>query len=114
MLREDISVTIIQSRSHILNTFDEQISEYAERRFEREGINIVTNARVVSIDKDKIRYRLKGLEGSEGGEPEIKEIPYGVCLWSTGIGSYILITMKRDSLHLALRNSNDSICKELG
>lgn len=76
-------MTIIQSRDHILNTFDVQISEYAEKRFEREGINIVTNARVARIDEDKVVYRLKN---SDPDNPEFKEVPYGVCLWSTGIG----------------------------
>lgn len=81
LLREDISVTIIQSRDHILNTFDVQISEFAERRFSRAQINVVTNARVSRIEPDKVIYKLTNTD-----PPVFKEVPYGLCMWSTGIG----------------------------
>lgn len=32
ILREDLSISIIQSRSHLLNQYSEKISEYAEVR----------------------------------------------------------------------------------
>ncbi|CDS02735.1 hypothetical protein LRAMOSA00139 [Lichtheimia ramosa] len=80
ILREDIKVTIIQSRDHILNTFDVKISEYAQRRFERSGIRIITDARVERIDEDKVVYRFKNAD-----PPVYREVPYGLCMWSTGI-----------------------------
>ncbi|CAO3592042.1 unnamed protein product [Absidia cylindrospora] len=83
-MRPDISITVIQSRDHILNTFDNEISRYAEERFKRKKINVVTNARVVRIEKDKVVYKSK-VTTSDSGEPEISEIPYSLCLWSTGI-----------------------------
>lgn len=83
LLREDITVSIIQSRDHILNTFDSSISEYAEKRFAREHINVITNARVVRIDPDKVVYRLK--DKSPDDPSGYKVIPQGLCLWSTGI-----------------------------
>ncbi|KAG0189623.1 hypothetical protein DFQ28_003162 [Apophysomyces sp. BC1034] len=82
LIRECVSITIIQSRDHILNTFDAQISNYAERRFDREKINVITNARVTRIDKGKVVYRLKN---GDPENPEYREIPFGLCLWSTGI-----------------------------
>ncbi|KAI9274556.1 pyridine nucleotide-disulfide oxidoreductase-domain-containing protein [Phascolomyces articulosus] len=81
LLREDVSVTIIQSRDHILNMFDVQISEYAEKRFKRENINVITNARVQRIEGDRVVYKYKGNDHQE----EEHSIPYGLCLWSTGI-----------------------------
>ncbi|CAO3651540.1 unnamed protein product [Cunninghamella echinulata] len=81
VLREEISVTILQSRDHILNTFDGEISRYAEKRFESDEVNVITNARVVRIEKDKVIYKLKN--ANEGDE--YREVPYGFCLWSTGI-----------------------------
>lgn len=48
ILKSDIHVTIIQSRDHILNTYSEKISDYAEKRFSRDDIDVVTNARCVS------------------------------------------------------------------
>lgn len=83
MLREDVSVSIIQSRDHILNMFDVKISEYAEKRFKRENVNVITNARVARIEKDKVVYRRKDAADPQNAE---EAIPYGLCLWSTGIG----------------------------
>lgn len=44
LLRSQLSVSIIQSRDHILNTYSEKISEYAEKRFAREDMRVVTSA----------------------------------------------------------------------
>jgi NADH dehydrogenase len=80
LIREEISIHIIQSRDHILNTFDSKISEYAEKRFERARVNVITNARVERIEDDQVVYKSK-MDGS------LKSLPYGLCLWSTGIGN---------------------------
>lgn len=45
LLKQEISVTLIQSRDHILNTYSEKISEYAEKHFARENIKVIMNAR---------------------------------------------------------------------
>jgi NADH dehydrogenase FAD-containing subunit len=47
LLESEVKVTVIQSRDHILNTYAEKISEYAEARFDRTDITIVKNARYV-------------------------------------------------------------------
>lgn len=83
VLREDISVTIIQSRDHILNTFDSSISAYAEKKFERENLNVVVNARVERINENTVAYNIKN--NADPKNPTRHEIPYGFCLWSTGI-----------------------------
>ncbi|KAI7908056.1 uncharacterized protein BX663DRAFT_492830 [Cokeromyces recurvatus] len=80
LIREEVSIHIIQSRDHILNTFDSKISEYAEKRFQRAHVDVITNARVVRIDDEKVVYRLKTDE-----EDQTRKLPYGLCLWSTGI-----------------------------
>ena len=46
-LLSDAKVTLVQSRDHILNTYDEQISRYTEETFKMENINTLTNARSV-------------------------------------------------------------------
>jgi len=83
VLREEVSVTIVQSRDHILNTFDTSISNYAEKKFDRERIRVVTNARVEKISDTTVVYNVKNAEDAEN--PEKHELPYGFCLWSTGI-----------------------------
>lgn len=81
LLRNEISVHLIQSRGHILNTYDEAVSKYAEERFKRDGINVLTNSRVSEVKKDTIVFTQKG----ENGKTVTKELPMGFCLWSTGV-----------------------------
>ncbi|KAI9485133.1 pyridine nucleotide-disulfide oxidoreductase-domain-containing protein [Zychaea mexicana] len=114
ILREDISVTIIQSRDHILNTFDVKISEYAERKFSREGINLITNARVLRILKDKVVYRNKDAEGDKVG---FGEVPYGLCMWSTGIAMTPFALMLAEKLGKQVHQraiQTDAYCRVLG
>ncbi|KAJ5102719.1 hypothetical protein N7532_003248 [Penicillium argentinense] len=80
IVRNEISVHIIQSRTHILNTYDEALSKYAESRFARDGVEVLTNARVKEVQKDKVMF-----SQVEDGKTVIKEIPTGFCLWSTGV-----------------------------
>ncbi|ESZ95875.1 putative alternative NADH dehydrogenase [Sclerotinia borealis F-4128] len=81
ILRNEISVHVIQSRGHILNTYDEAVSKYAEERFARDQVEILTNSRVQEVRSDKIIFTQKG----ENGETVVKELPMGFCLWSTGV-----------------------------
>lgn len=81
LLRNEISVHLIQSRGHILNTYDEAVSKYAEERFKRDGIKVLTNSRVSEVKKDSIVFTQKG----EDGKTVTKELPMGFCLWSTGV-----------------------------
>lgn len=81
ILRNEISVHIIQSRGHILNTYDEALSKYAESRFEHDQIEVLTNSRVKEVQEGKILFSQK----DENGETVTKELPMGFCLWSTGV-----------------------------
>jgi NADH dehydrogenase FAD-containing subunit len=42
-------VHVIQSRDHILNTYSEKISEYAEKKFARNDVTVWTNTRSVPV-----------------------------------------------------------------
>ena len=81
ILRNEVSVHVIQSRGHILNTYDEALSKFAEQRFAHEQIEVLTNSRVKEVQKDKILFSQK----DERGEIITKELPMGFCLWSTGV-----------------------------
>ncbi|KAI9779452.1 MAG: hypothetical protein M1816_003504 [Peltula sp. TS41687] len=81
ILRNEVSVHLIQSRGHILNTYDEALSKYAEERFARDQVEVLTNSRVKEIRQDKVLFTQKG----EHGEIITKELPMGFCLWSTGV-----------------------------
>ncbi|XBW35774.1 hypothetical protein QEN19_001346 [Hanseniaspora menglaensis] len=81
LIRRDCSIHIIQSRQHILNTYDKAISEFTEKKFLNDNIDVQINSRVQKVLPDKILFRQKVGEG----EYEDKELPFGVCLWSTGM-----------------------------
>ncbi|KAI5302694.1 hypothetical protein KEM56_000445 [Ascosphaera pollenicola] len=80
LLRNEISIHVVQSQGHILNTYDEALSRYVEEHFARDQMNILTNSLVVEVTKDKIYFTQK-----DGDNQVVKEIPQGFCLWSTGV-----------------------------
>ena len=84
ILRNEISVHAIQSRGHILNTYDEALSRYAEARFAHDQVEVMTNSRVKEVLPDKILFTQK----DDQGAIVTKELPMGFCLWSTGVGRY--------------------------
>jgi NADH:ubiquinone reductase (H+-translocating) len=81
IIRNEISVHLIQSRGHILNTYDEAVSKYAEDRFSRDQVEVLTNSRVKEVTPDKIIFT----QQDESGKTIKKELPMGFCLWSTGV-----------------------------
>jgi NADH dehydrogenase len=81
ILRNEISVHLIQSRGHILNTYDAQVSNYAEERFARDQVMVMTNSRVKEVCADRIVFT----QLDNDGNVITKEIPAGFCLWSTGV-----------------------------
>ncbi|THH10485.1 hypothetical protein EW146_g8361 [Bondarzewia mesenterica] len=70
LCREKVSIHVIQSREHILNTYSEAISRYAERKFQRDAVDLITSAR---------------LRDPSTGEVTQHEIQSNFMLWSTGI-----------------------------
>lgn len=55
-----------------------------EAKFKRENINVITNSRVVQVNPTSVLYKDK-----ETGKE--MEAPFGVCLWSTGVGMTQLV-----------------------
>ncbi|MCJ1477637.1 hypothetical protein MMC13_006310 [Lambiella insularis] len=94
ILRNEISVHVIQSRGHILNTYDEALSKYAEARFAHDQVEVLTNSRVKEVLPDKIIFTQKG----ENGETVTKELPHGFCLWSTGVSQTDFCKTVSDSI----------------
>jgi NADH dehydrogenase FAD-containing subunit len=81
LIRSQARVHLIQSRGHILNTYSEKISEYAEKKFQRDDVDVILNARVKEVKPHSVIYTTKGANGSV----EEHEVPSGMTLWSTGI-----------------------------
>lgn len=83
IVRNEVSVHVIQSRGHILNTYDEALARYAEAKFAKDQVEVLTNSRVKEVQSDKIVFSQK----DENGKIVDKELPMGFCLWSTGVCS---------------------------
>ena len=77
-LTEHVSLSLIQSNDHILNTYDLRISEVAERQFAKLDINLITGARVKEVTPKAVLY-------TDKKSGQTMELPFGMCVWSTGI-----------------------------
>ncbi|KAL5997153.1 External alternative NAD(P)H-ubiquinone oxidoreductase B1, mitochondrial [Asimina triloba] len=69
---------------HFLLRFDERISAFAEGKFQRDGIEVKTGQRVVSVSDKAISTKAK----SDG---QVASMPYRMVVWSTGIGTRPII-----------------------
>ncbi|OAY34117.1 external alternative NAD(P)H-ubiquinone oxidoreductase B1, mitochondrial [Manihot esculenta] len=85
MVKDLLKITVVQSGDHILNMFDERISSFAEQKFQRDGIEVQTGCRVLSVSDKEITMKFK----SKG---EVCSIPHGLVLWSTGINTRPVVT----------------------
>lgn len=69
--------------------FDKRITNFAEDKFGRDGIDVKTGYKVVKVSKDAITMQ-------NPGTGDIS-VPYGMAVWSTGIGTrpFIVEFMKQ-------------------
>ncbi|KAI3833340.1 hypothetical protein MKX03_028892 [Papaver bracteatum] len=80
-----VKITLLEAGDHILTMFDKRITAFAEEKFQRDGINLKTGSMVVKVtDKD--------ICTKDRGTGEISSIPYGMVVWSTGIGTRPVVT----------------------
>jgi NADH dehydrogenase FAD-containing subunit len=63
--------------------FDKRITQFAEEKFKRNGIDLKTNFKVVKVDD-------KNITMTNPATGEIA-VPYGMAVWSTGIGTRPII-----------------------
>ncbi|KAG6484424.1 external alternative NAD(P)H-ubiquinone oxidoreductase B3, mitochondrial-like [Zingiber officinale] len=78
-VKDLVKISVIEAGEHILTMFDKRITEFAEEKFQRDGIDLKTNFKVVKVtDKDIIM--------TNGSSGEVS-VPYGMVVWSTGIGT---------------------------
>ncbi|GAB2301132.1 External alternative NAD(P)H-ubiquinone oxidoreductase B2, mitochondrial [Dionaea muscipula] len=79
-----VKITLLEATDHILNMFDKRITAFAEEKFGRDGINLKTGAMVTKVTDREISMK-------EIRTGEISSVPYGLVVWSTGIGTRPLI-----------------------
>ncbi|XP_041026152.1 external alternative NAD(P)H-ubiquinone oxidoreductase B2, mitochondrial [Juglans microcarpa x Juglans regia] len=75
-----VKITLLEAGDHILNMFDKRITAFAEEKFKREGIDVKTGSMVVKVSEKEISTK-------ELKTGEISSLPYGMAVWSTGIGT---------------------------
>lgn len=64
--------------------FDKRITAFAEEKFSRDGINVKLGSMVVKVTDTEISTKVRG-------NGEISSMPYGMVVWSTGIGPHAII-----------------------
>ncbi|CAJ2678407.1 unnamed protein product [Trifolium pratense] len=80
-VKDLVKITLLEAGGHILSMFDKRITAFAEDKFQRDGIDVKTGSMVVKVSDREISTK----EMKNGGE--ITSIPYGMAVWSTGIGT---------------------------
>ncbi|CAH2078364.1 unnamed protein product [Thlaspi arvense] len=74
-----VQITLLEAADHILTMFDKRITEFAEEKFSRDGIDVKLGSMVTKVNEKDISAKTKG--------GEVSTIPYGMIVWSTGIGT---------------------------
>jgi NADH:ubiquinone reductase (non-electrogenic) len=75
---QKIKVSIVEMGDKVLNTYDKAISEYAQNRFKREDIDVLTKHQVKQVNESSIE--ILDLENKE-----TKVLPFGLCIWASGV-----------------------------
>ncbi|XP_047327332.1 external alternative NAD(P)H-ubiquinone oxidoreductase B2, mitochondrial-like [Impatiens glandulifera] len=82
-VKDIVKITLLEAADHILNMFDKRITAFAEEKFHRDGIDLKTGSMVVKVSDKEISTKERN--------GEISSMPYGMVVWSTGIGTRPLI-----------------------
>ncbi|XVE66248.1 hypothetical protein DITRI_Ditri08aG0065200 [Diplodiscus trichospermus] len=71
-------ITLLEAGDHILNMYDKRITQFAETKFQRDGIDVKTGSMVTKVSENhvSIKDRVTG---------QCDSVPYGLVVWSTGI-----------------------------
>ncbi|TXG47284.1 hypothetical protein EZV62_026578 [Acer yangbiense] len=83
-VKDSVKITLLEAADHILNMFDKRITSFAEDKFQRDGIDVKLGSMVVKVTDKDISTKVRG-------NGETSSIPYGMVVWSTGIGPHPII-----------------------
>ena len=86
----DFSIKVVDLMSHVLSTYDRKISNYTAETFKRNGIDLILNSRVQGVAEDRVTV--------VNNEGQATEIPFGACVWATGIAMHPLIKQLQQRL----------------
>ncbi|KAK9839229.1 hypothetical protein WJX81_002839 [Elliptochloris bilobata] len=83
-LIKDVRIRVIELMDHVLSTYDRAISDYTANEFSRGAIELVLNSRVAGVRKGEV-----DVINTTTNTTEV--IPFGACVWSTGVAMHPLI-----------------------
>lgn len=75
-----VKISLLEAGDHILNMFDKRITVFAEGKFKRDGIDLKMGSMVVKVSDSAISTK-------DIKTGEVSSLPYGMVVWSTGIGT---------------------------
>eukprot|EP01118_Nematostelium_gracile_P012334 TRINITY_DN4496_c0_g1_i1.p1 TRINITY_DN4496_c0_g1~~TRINITY_DN4496_c0_g1_i1.p1 ORF type:complete len:586 (-),score=128.53 TRINITY_DN4496_c0_g1_i1:48-1805(-) len=84
-----VKITLVELLDHILSTYDAKISEFTEKHFKRTDIDVKTKYQVTEVTPKEVVTR--NMETKE-----ILKIPFGLCVWATGLGPSKLVALFMD------------------
>ncbi|GAA0152431.1 oxidoreductase [Lithospermum erythrorhizon] len=79
-VKDLVKITLLEATDHILSMFDKRITAFAEEKFQRDGIQLKTGSMVVGVSDKELSTKQ-----AKSGEKSV--MPYGMVVWSTGIGT---------------------------
>ncbi|CAN1222001.1 External alternative NAD(P)H-ubiquinone oxidoreductase B2, mitochondrial [Linum grandiflorum] len=82
--RKYVKITLLEAADHILTMFDKRITEFAEDKFKRDGIDVKLGSMVTKVSDKEISAKAR-VDG------QVTNMPYGMIVWSTGIGAHPVI-----------------------
>ncbi|EOX99315.1 FAD/NAD(P)-binding domain - like 6 [Theobroma cacao] len=71
-------ITLLEAGDHILNMYDKRITQFAETKFQRDGIDLKTGSMVTKVSE-------KDVSSKDRATGQCSTLPYGLVVWSTGI-----------------------------
>lgn len=100
-LIQDVHIRVIELQDHVLSTYDRAISNYTASVFKRSGIELVLNSKVQSVEKNKVTV------AGPGGSTV--DIPFGACVWATGVAMSPLVKQLQGKLPAGVQTHFRSI-----
>jgi len=76
-LRDDVSVTLIQSGTELVPAMDKELRARARQSLEEQGVRVIFNTRLQEVGQDYVVVKEKG-SGAE------ETIPVGLTVWAAG------------------------------
>ncbi|CAF1985082.1 unnamed protein product [Rotaria magnacalcarata] len=102
LVANDVKITLIEALDHVLSMMDKEISDFTEKHFHRENIEVLMNTFVKAIKQHEVVIQ-------EKGSNEQQSIPCSVVVWATGIKPRRLTNRIREIIGLNTQSNRMGI-----